>query len=87
MNKWCVLTAILSMTGFASHAVAVGDATAGKGKSATCAGCHGADGNSVNPEWPSLAGQHAKYIEKQLREFKAGERANATMAPMAAALE
>ena len=86
MNKWCVLTAILSMTGISSHAVAGGDAAAGKAKSATCVGCHGADGNSVNPEWPSLAGQHAKYIEKQLHEFKAGERANATMAPMAAAL-
>ena len=24
----------------------------------TCAGCHGADGNSANPEWPKLAGQH-----------------------------
>lgn len=44
------------------------------------------DGNSANPEWPKLAGQHANYIEKQLKEFKAGDRSNAMMAPMAAPL-
>ena len=41
------------------------------------------DGNSANPDWPSLAGQHAGYIEKQLKDFKASDRKNATMAPMA----
>ena len=56
------------------HAIAVaGDAKAGKAKAQACAACHGADGNSVNPEWPSLAGQHASYISKQLADFKAGE--------------
>jgi len=59
------------------------DLEAGKAKSATCAACHGADGNSVNPAWPRLAGQHAKYIEKQLREFKSGKRKDATMTAMA----
>ena len=60
-----------------------GNAEAGKTKSATCAACHGADGNSVNPEWPKLAGQHASYIVKQLTNFKKGDRNNATMSPMA----
>lgn len=60
-----------------------GDVEAGKTKSATCAACHGADGNSVNPEWPKLAGQHPEYIIKQLMNFKNDERVNATMAPMA----
>ena len=46
-----------------------GNAEAGKTKSATCAACHGADGNSVNPEWPKLAGQHESYIIKQLSNF------------------
>ena len=41
------------------------------------------DGNSANPEWPSLAGQHPSYILKQLKHFKAGERQNALMSPMA----
>lgn len=86
MNKWYVYAAFLALAGINSQVIAAGDAVQGKTKSATCAGCHGADGNSVNPEWPSLAGQHPKYIEKQLREFKAGERSNATMAPMAASL-
>jgi cytochrome c553 len=45
--------------------------------------CHGMDGNSANPEWPALAGQHPSYIIKQLKHFKAGERQNALMSPMA----
>lgn len=64
-----------------------GNADAGKTKSATCAACHGADGNSTNPEWPKLAGQHEGYIVKQLIDLKKGEtRKNATMSPMAAPL-
>lgn len=63
-----------------------GDAQAGKAKSATCAACHLADGNSKDPIYPILAGQHASYIEKQLLNFKTGERENALMAPMAAPL-
>ncbi len=67
---------------------AAGDVQAGKAKSAVCAACHGADGNgsSANPLFPKLAGQHPKYIVKQLRDFKAGARKNQTMAPMAAPL-
>jgi cytochrome c553 len=51
-----------------------GDAAAGKVKSVTCGACHGADGNSVNPVWPSIAGQHATYIVDQLQAFKTGTR-------------
>lgn len=65
---------------------AAGDKTAGKAKSAVCAGCHAADGNSVNPEWPKLAGQHESYIYKQLVEFKSGARQDALMAGQVAAL-
>lgn len=60
-----------------------GDAAAGKAKSTACAACHGPDGNSPNPEWPKLAGQHPAYLVEQLRAFKAGQRHNAMMAPMA----
>lgn len=68
-----------------------GDPAAGKTKSATCAACHGADGNSTNPEWPKLAGQNESYLFKQLQNFKAGQdapdgRYNASMAPMVAPL-
>jgi cytochrome c553 len=65
---------------------AAGDPDAGKTKSAACAACHGADGNSINPEWPKLAGQHETYIVKQLTYFVDGERENATMKPMAGGL-
>lgn len=56
-----------------------GDPDAGKAKSTTCAACHGADGNSLNPQWPSIAGQHANYIVQQLEYFKAGTRNNVLM--------
>jgi cytochrome c553 len=65
---------------------AAGDIEAGKAKSATCLACHGADGNSVNPVWPKLAGQHPSYIQKQLHSFKAGDRKDPLMSPMAAPL-
>jgi cytochrome c553 len=60
-----------------------GSAEKGQAKSAPCAACHGADGNSVNPQWPSLAGQHSQYIIKQLHAFKSGTRQNPLMTPMA----
>lgn len=64
-----------------------GDPAAGQAKSATCTACHGPDGNSGNPEWPKIAGQHASYLYKQLVEFKAGQhRNNAMMTGMMAPL-
>ena len=56
-----------------------GDAAAGEAKAAPCAACHGKDGNSMNPLWPKLAGQHAFYLAKQLRAFRDGERTDPTM--------
>ncbi len=87
MNKQFAFAALMSVTAaLAASPSLAADAAAGKAKSALCASCHGADGNSANPEWPKLAGQHAKYIVKQLADFKAGRRENAMMAPMAAGL-
>lgn len=63
-----------------------GSAEQGQAKSATCVACHGADGNSPNPEWPNLAGQHAPYILKQLQAFKSGARQNPLMSPIAMTL-
>ena len=56
-----------------------GSADAGKDKAVSCGACHGADGNSVNPAWPSLAGQHATYIVDQLKAFKNNRRSNPLM--------
>ena len=64
----------------------IGDPQAGRQKAGPCAACHGADGNSGAPAWPSLAGQHAEYIAKQLRDFRGGKRRDAQMSPMAAGL-
>ena len=86
MNKWLVTASIalaLSMGGLQ----AAGNAEQGKTKAAACIACHGPDGNSPsNPLWPKLAGQHAKFLEKQLHDFKSGARNDATMTGMVAAL-
>ncbi len=84
--KTILLTATIGIALAAGNAYAAGDATAGESKSAACAACHGADGNSTNPDWPKIAGQHPKYTEKQLKEFKAGRRVNALMSGMVAPL-
>ena len=60
-----------------------GSADAGKTKAITCTACHGAEGNSVNPLWPNIAGQHASYIAAQLNAFKSGARKDPLMAPQA----
>ena len=63
-----------------------GKAEAGAAKAAVCSACHGPNGNSVNPQWPRLAGQSAVYIAEQLRLFRSGVRDNPVMKPLAAAL-
>jgi len=60
-----------------------GSAEAGQARSVTCAACHGPDGNSVNPVWPSIAGQNARYILKQLEAYKSGTRADPLMTSQA----
>lgn len=67
-------------------AAAKGDPAKGQALAGACAACHGMDGNSAVSVNPNLAGQHADYIAKQLANFKAGTRANAIMAGMAAGL-
>jgi cytochrome c553 len=87
MKNWLVLTTTLLISITMGQAQAAGDPVAGKAKAGQCAACHGPDGNSVNPEWPKLAGQHADYLVKQLQFFEAGERENTTMKPMASVLD
>jgi DmsE family decaheme c-type cytochrome len=65
----------------------VGDASAGKTASAACAACHGDQGVSANPAWPSLAGQDARYIADALRAYKNGSRSDATMKGFVASLD
>lgn len=71
----------------AVSANAAGDAAKGATiANQVCMACHGADGNSPISMYPTLAGQHPEYITKQLHDFKSGERKNAIMAGMVAAL-
>lgn len=72
----------------ALNAVAIGgDPVKGKEKAnQVCQACHGLDGNGVpgQPAWPKVAGQHPRYIYKQLKNFKENDgRWNALMSPMA----
>ncbi|MEM7282959.1 MAG: c-type cytochrome [Pseudomonadota bacterium] len=76
-----VILACIGMPTFAE-----GDPEAGKTKAVVCAACHGADGNSVNPEWPNLAGQHETYAITQLKAFNEGTRNNPLMNAQAAIL-
>ena len=66
--------------------LAEGDAAAGQAKSALCGSCHGVDGNSLMAMNPKLAGQSARYMVKQLQEFKSGARESAIMASMVLSL-
>lgn len=78
--------AALVVLGAVGTVQAAGDAAAGQTKAATCAGCHGADGNSFVPTFPKLAGQHDSYTAKQLADFKSGARKDPIMTGMAAPL-
>ena len=86
-----VLLAVLATSALALAPTAVradnsAAATAGEAKAAVCTACHGVNGNSVNPEWPNLAGQGSAYIKEQLKLFRAGHRNNLVMYPLAVAL-
>jgi cytochrome c553 len=84
MNKNRVAALLLTtLAALPMAASAAGNAEAGAQKALVCGACHGVDGNSLNPEWPSLAGQHAPYIVKQLGLFKQGIRNNVIMMPNA----
>ena len=61
------------------HGFKQGNADKGSELVATCAACHGSDGNSINSDWPKLAGQNQRYVYEQLQYFKDGERNNALM--------
>ncbi|MBM3104654.1 cytochrome c4 [Pseudomonas sp. P66] len=87
MNKLLVsLLLTLGVTGAANAAEPIkGDAAAGQAKTAVCGACHNPDGNSMAPNFPKLAGQGEKYLEKQLHDIKSGKRTVLEMTGMLAA--
>ena len=62
--------------------LALADAMKGAQLSASCAHCHGTDGNSSSGQYPILAGQTAEYIYLQIKSFKEGRRKDPMMSPM-----
>jgi cytochrome c553 len=86
MRKLLAVATLAAALGFQGPAQAEGSVEAGREKSAVCAACHGPDGNSAMPDWPSIAGQHTSYLVTQLEAFRSGERQNALMSPMAVGL-
>jgi len=85
VKRFLQVAATLSLL-FTLPALANGDADAGQGKSAVCAACHGADGNSIVPNWPKLSGQHTPYLERQINLIKSGARPVPEMAGIVASL-
>lgn len=75
-----------ALAGAAAATSATGDAKAGELKAAACAACHSVDGNSNNPIYPKIAGQHGQYIARQLALYKSGERQDPVMMGFAATL-
>ncbi|MEO3864636.1 c-type cytochrome [Rheinheimera fenheensis] len=82
MKHMLLITVML----FGSAGVAAADVNAGKAKAAVCAACHGANGISVIPDYPNLAGQKVRYLEASIKAYRDGERKNAIMSPMASGL-
>lgn len=89
MNKLLIAVAAFTMAGTFGPAMA-GDAAAGKGKFAVCAGCHGPTGAGNDAlKYPKISGQSAEYVAQQLHDFKSGKRNTpqaATMRAMTAGL-
>lgn len=72
LKNLIILTSIFLFLG-------AGNPDKGQDKVSVCSACHGSDGNSVVGLWPSLAGQNEKYLTKQLRLVKSGDRVIASM--------
>lgn len=81
--RWAMVIGFALSSG---AAMAAGNIQAGKSKAAMCMSCHGAQGISAVPSYPNLAGQKEAYLVKALKEYKDGQRSNATMKAMAAPL-
>ena len=82
-----IISTVAACSAFAvSGHAQTGDPDAGRTKAATCAACHGADGNSVTPQWPSLAGQSEAYIVRQLQAYANQQRADLGMQGFASTL-
>lgn len=83
--KTKLLLAVVVTTAFSGAALADG---AKLYNEKTCTACHGKDGKKpLMPDYPKIAGQNAKYIERQMLDIKSGVRANGNSAAMKGVME
>ena len=79
MKFQAVIVAAVALAGAAvAHAQ---DVEKGRKKAEACVACHGPNGNSTQPQFPILAGQTARYLYLQLKDFKEGRRSEPQMEP------
>jgi len=86
MNKIQISLTVTLIALAPAVAFPAGNAAAGQTKSVVCHACHGPTGQSVQPIYPNLGGQHQDYLVKSLQEFRNGRRQNAIMSGFAANL-
>ncbi len=82
--KFGIRASLVVLVTMGAAQAADGDPKAGKEKSAACQGCHGEEGISIAPNFPNLAGQFQKYIERQVRDYQDVKRVDPMMSGMAA---
>jgi cytochrome c553 len=78
---------ILVFSLVATGTCSAGDVEAGRIMSAACGGCHGAQGISIAPNYPNLAGQKEKYLVNAINSYRSGDRNDPTMKAMVATLK
>lgn len=78
MKRRLLIVGVVALLGVVGAAQAGGNAQAGKNKAATCAGCHGANGEGIAPN-PALAGKNEDQIIQAMKDYKSGKRANPVM--------
>lgn len=75
-----VVGAVLGTVNVQAADILKGDPVAGEQKAVACGACHGADGNSMVPMFPKLAGLGEKYLLQQTQHIRSGLRPVAQMA-------
>lgn len=85
MNRMLLMVLIVGSVGLVGTAYAAGDAAAGKAKAATCAMCHGAEGQGTKIA-PKLAGMNPAKFVQDLEGYKSGKLSNAMMKAQASSL-
>ena len=81
-----LLLGLASVFAHAQPAAQSASPAAPPAKASVCVACHGPNGNSTDTTYPILAGQTARYLYLQLRDYQEGRRAHELMTPMVVGL-